>query len=270
MLYESAYYGVVPLGDTLIHHGIRGQKWHHRRWQNEDGSLTPAGRIHYGVGEARKRKVGLDENGIKALKDAKTFNTDKWGVDQDHNVLYVTGQSGSGKSTAALNAADKDTDIIQLDMYTEKMDSEDTNAYQSKAFNEYLNKKRIPYQKISDGSYNDENGVPYNNKEWWKLLNRFTKATEDFGKHQYGKGRRVIVEGLQLADGTMYDDVSVLKGKPVAVMNAGAIKSTIRATKRDIGYDFRISDIPRMLDRIRRKQTTDSKAFANLKRLMKE
>lgn len=37
----------------LAHHGIKGQKHGRRRWQNEDGSLTPAGREHYGVGDSR-------------------------------------------------------------------------------------------------------------------------------------------------------------------------------------------------------------------------
>lgn len=34
--------------DTLAHHGIKGQKWGVRRFQNEDGSLTPEGEKRYG------------------------------------------------------------------------------------------------------------------------------------------------------------------------------------------------------------------------------
>ena len=30
--------------DYIYHHGIKGQKWGIRRFQNKDGSLTPAGR----------------------------------------------------------------------------------------------------------------------------------------------------------------------------------------------------------------------------------
>ena len=36
----------------LRHHGIKGQKWGVRRFQNSDGSLTAAGRKRYGDGES--------------------------------------------------------------------------------------------------------------------------------------------------------------------------------------------------------------------------
>ena len=37
----------------LYHHGIKGQKWGVRRFQNEDGSLTPAGKKRYDDGDDR-------------------------------------------------------------------------------------------------------------------------------------------------------------------------------------------------------------------------
>ena len=52
------------MSDYLIHHGILGQKWGVRRYQNEDGSLTSAGRKRYldrldsfsNIKEGRKRE----------------------------------------------------------------------------------------------------------------------------------------------------------------------------------------------------------------------
>lgn len=40
----------------LAHHGIKGMRWGVRRYQNEDGSLTPEGRAHY-LGERKNQTV---------------------------------------------------------------------------------------------------------------------------------------------------------------------------------------------------------------------
>ena len=56
----------------LVHHGILGQKWGIRRFQNHDGSLTPAGRRRYSdmSGSERRREFRADKKnyGPKAAK----------------------------------------------------------------------------------------------------------------------------------------------------------------------------------------------------------
>lgn len=46
---------------TLAHHGIKGMKWGRRRFQNADGSLTPAGKSRYNEAsvEGESKKVDL-------------------------------------------------------------------------------------------------------------------------------------------------------------------------------------------------------------------
>lgn len=47
----NSYYAVPMTSDYIYHHGIIGQKWGVRRFQNSDGSLTPAGKARYSQNE---------------------------------------------------------------------------------------------------------------------------------------------------------------------------------------------------------------------------
>lgn len=66
VFYES-YYGVMPLQiDVVVHHGIKGQKWGIRRFQNPDRTWTEAGKQRYGTedgdgkGKRKEKKKGKE------------------------------------------------------------------------------------------------------------------------------------------------------------------------------------------------------------------
>ena len=71
--------------DELYHHGILGQKWGVRRYQNEDGSLTSEGRERYYSKDTNE----LTEEGLKAFYDKKGRLTEQ-GRKRLNKELYET------------------------------------------------------------------------------------------------------------------------------------------------------------------------------------
>ena len=67
--------------DFLAHYGVKGQTWGVRRYQNEDGSLTPAGKAHYygetsGESSGKKKKTtGINKEGepVKTKSDSSKW-----------------------------------------------------------------------------------------------------------------------------------------------------------------------------------------------------
>lgn len=64
--------------EYLVHHGIKGQKWGVRRYQNADGTLTSAG----------KKRYQTDASGRMTEKGAKNWYKDNRGTMMDAESAY--------------------------------------------------------------------------------------------------------------------------------------------------------------------------------------
>ena len=60
--------------NSIYHHGVKGMKWGVRRYQNEDGTLTPEGRRKYGKLFDKYKKRGYSDG--EALTMAKNSRSD--------------------------------------------------------------------------------------------------------------------------------------------------------------------------------------------------
>ena len=87
----------------LYHFGIKGQKWGRRRWQNEDGSLTPEGIRRYGTRENYERLTNRKK--VKYMTDEEL---------QKHNErLRAEREAKELSKPSIIRSAEKIADSLQ-------------------------------------------------------------------------------------------------------------------------------------------------------------
>ena len=193
--------------DELYHHGIKGQKWGVRRYQNKDGTLTSAGKKRYlealPTDSAATKRVKKDFNTLsddeflrkyKSTKSKYAKRVDHYG-DPSNSPL-----AKFGKTMAKTNYAKKQAERIKKSEY----------AYSPEGMADKLVKgyaHASPTKtKLSDGSYRVTSKTP--------MISNIDARGKKFNIYRVDVGvrkdaKRVITEYRQYNDGRVEPKASV-------------------------------------------------------------
>lgn len=155
---QTKYY--LTSDGQLYHHGIKGQKWGVRRYQNADGSLTAAGEKRYAKQEYKKDKKirkQLERDATDTAEWLKTMKYNKWAYDNSKRTYDTDRDKDLQKSFRnldtyykALNKQRVEKAIAHVDAMKEKYQDKkikDVNVKTSKNGEAYIHRALL-----SDGT----------------------------------------------------------------------------------------------------------------------
>lgn len=174
----------------LAHHGVTGQKWGERRYQNKDGSLTPLGRIHWGIGQARtavsnklktRKSFRLETDSEKRkrlkLKAEKKDENKKLKVQKAEEARQKHEKAIEDKKAKLIAKGDKDAIYKNRELFSdEELDKAMTRINKVNQFKTEKSSKQVEHL-INRASPKEiyRNRAMLNDDELDRALNRISK-----------------------------------------------------------------------------------------------
>ncbi len=136
---------VFAVNSELCHHGIKGQRWGIRRYQNEDGTLTEAGRKRYGSSVENVSKKNLYRQAAAFQKAHPDSESMKYYAKKQKEAEKHAIESKAGKEFQSFNQrildmaeeAEKSGGALYVDQATRDRFIQLQDAYY-KAADDYL------------------------------------------------------------------------------------------------------------------------------------
>lgn len=178
------------MNSELTHHGIKGMKWGRRRYQNTDGSLTPAGKKRYSdkeISDYRKRKMAEAPSKAESPRGANKG----WYKNAPKSTL-IREMRAEDKASAKKLKWDNDSDSAVTKRtkkdYNELSDEEFRRKYQTSksTYAKRVEKYGDPYMNSPLAKYGKKQGAKQRLSEEKRQavtqFNEKAKALKDVGR----------------------------------------------------------------------------------------
>lgn len=257
------------MNNTLYHHGIKGMRWGVRRYQNTDGSLTPAGKKRYSPQELGRSPVpkGVSVNSDGSITVSKGTSIQRLTSDKSRPlkdltyasmleydnakyVKYIGGKGifGGGRDKIVSMKATEDLKAPSVDEASKIMvDMLNTNPKFRSSFTNMLGNT------VSDKELKrmNENPTGIDAKAWYDELNVSMTFSPDFDKSA-PYIQKTFSEALQKNGYNMLRDENDFQNKvskaPVIILNpqktlrvvsVSDITDELRSTSKEILADYK-------------------------------
>lgn len=248
---EYLYSAQTPKKSDVQHHGIKGMHWDERRFQNLDGSLTPEGRIRYGVGMSREemaearaaeeaRQRDIDYNRSKSIREM-----------DDYELQNAVNRSRMEQQFEA-NMMQRSNNFLQSKVMEEKLNQEyDELMYQksrvkaerfmqrTERLGQFIGNLAYNYGKIQDvkGKIEDVRAKKaLADKNEWQAEQEHAKADKE--RWNYDKSRGEYERSLAERLASAKKDLSEAK----ADLDSGKSKKELKAEAKAAKKAGKMSD----------------------------
>lgn len=187
-----------PGNEWLAHHGILGQKWGVRRFQNADGSLTSAGKKRYGIGETKQKNKDSDSGEtskhVKSLEEhykKRGFTEEEARINainraKVEKALLVVGGVAAVSAAAYVGYKNKDLFLdkkIKMDTPMYRISPTDTAGVHDAFYAAFSKKDANTYKGLYGKQIMDSQGSQRRDAKFKrKMAQRFNDRIEEWNK----------------------------------------------------------------------------------------